>query len=60
MFVYVCICLYAKLGYNDICVCVCVSYLENDVRPGGFCRQRQHVASHGLSVETIPQITSIG
>lgn len=36
-----------------------VSDLEDDVGPGGFCRQRQHVAPHGLSVETIPQVTSV-
>lgn len=54
--VHICMCLYMNLGYTDICVL----YLENNVWPGGFCRQRQHVASHGLSVETIPQVTSIG
>lgn len=51
---HVCVSVYVStetqfLGY------LCVLHLENDVGPGGFCRQRQHVASHGLSVETIPQ-----
>lgn len=54
VWVHVCVSVYVSietqfLGY------LCVLHLENDVGPGGFCRQRQHVTSHGLSVETIPQ-----
>lgn len=45
-----------------LCVHMCVRalHLEDDVGFGGLGRQRQHVSSHGLRVQTVPEIASVG
>lgn len=47
-----------------MCLCVHVRvralHLEDDVGFRGLGGQRQHVSSHGLRVQTVPEIASVG